>query len=309
MLRLAHRILSSGTVEICQNGGMKLRDASALIRASVTRLREGCEIIIADNVFEYLADLAGGGELHYTAKDFPCIMPPFPMTWIEFRSETPYARFDEVLSLHEMGCLVSFHEGAKDIPAEWRENHPEIAHELQLSLWSVMKGKPMFLCTLHSMPIDKHGMPVMDFVPMCGPFGDPAMAKSMVVPIMMTLQFLNFRNVVQVDVTETEGPPAKWLRRMKQPELTYRMVQINPMKDMLRREGNVATEGLSRALHKVRGHMVTYTEERPLFGKYPGTFWVPAHERGDSKNGVVAKDYRVSPLLAGVPFPKANQKT
>lgn len=42
-----------------------------------------------------------------------------------------------------------------------------------------------------------------------------------------------------------------------------------------------------------RGHFSTYTEDRPLFGKVSGTFWVPSHVRGSAKQGVVVSDYNV----------------
>lgn len=45
--------------------------------------------------------------------------------------------------------------------------------------------------------------------------------------------------------------------------------------------------------HSVRAHYATYTKERPLFGKYAGRFYVPAHFRGGINNGVVSKDYKI----------------
>jgi hypothetical protein len=46
-------------------------------------------------------------------------------------------------------------------------------------------------------------------------------------------------------------------------------------------------------LHLCRGHLKHYTEEKPLFGKYSGTFFIPAHVRGNKKNGVVIKNYKL----------------
>lgn len=46
-------------------------------------------------------------------------------------------------------------------------------------------------------------------------------------------------------------------------------------------------------LHMVRGHFVTYTKERPLFGRVVGTFYRTPHFRGDASKGVVTKDYRI----------------
>ena len=52
--------------------------------------------------------------------------------------------------------------------------------------------------------------------------------------------------------------------------------------------------GIKKALHICRGHFVTYTPKHPLFGKYVGTFWKPDHVRGNAKNGIVLKDYKVN---------------
>jgi hypothetical protein len=67
------------------------------------------------------------------------------------------------------------------------------------------------------------------------------------------------------------------------------------MKRILKTEGNIESEGLKRALHICRGHFSTYSEEKPLFGRVAGTFWIPAHTRGQIKEGVVISDYKVSP--------------
>lgn len=52
-------------------------------------------------------------------------------------------------------------------------------------------------------------------------------------------------------------------------------------------------EASERALHLVRAHYVRYTEERPLFGRVVGTFFKPAHFRGNREMGVIQKNYKV----------------
>jgi hypothetical protein len=72
----------------------------------------------------------------------------------------------------------------------------------------------------------------------------------------------------------------------------YYVLQIEPMKKVLSEEGNIEHEGLERALHICRGHFRTY-DEKPLFGKIKGTFWVPQHMRGKAENGIIHKDYDI----------------
>jgi hypothetical protein len=51
--------------------------------------------------------------------------------------------------------------------------------------------------------------------------------------------------------------------------------------------------GWSNAFHVCRGHFKTYTPERPLFGKFTGTYWWESSLRGNSDIGIIEKDYKV----------------
>lgn len=110
---------------------------------------------------------------------------------------------------------------------------------------------------------------------------------------MMTLSFMHCKNVV----IEPVNPPADLNRERKKaglkPFLRYHTINIEPMKKVLRTEGNIEANGLKRALHICRGHFSHYSEEKPLFGRIAGTFWIPSHVRGSAKEGVVISDYNV----------------
>lgn len=49
------------------------------------------------------------------------------------------------------------------------------------------------------------------------------------------------------------------------------------------------------AFHLCRGHWRTYGENEHglLFGKYAGTYWIPAHARGAREEGTVDKSYAI----------------
>jgi hypothetical protein len=83
--------------------------------------------------------------------------------------------------------------------------------------------------------------------------------------------------------------------RAKKPVVTFRTIDIQPATRVLQEEGHISMNGLARALHICRGHFAHYTAERPLFGKYTGTFYRPMHLRGRADQGIVIKDYRVHP--------------
>jgi hypothetical protein len=46
-------------------------------------------------------------------------------------------------------------------------------------------------------------------------------------------------------------------------------------------------------VHLVKGRMRSYSVERPLFGKWAGSWWWQPYLRGHAKNGFIGKDYDV----------------
>ncbi len=104
------------------------------------------------------------------------------------------------------------------------------------------------------------------------------------------LSFMHCKNVTVNEHADRRSP--RWHEQHGIPICKFKTLDINPMREVLRRDGKSDEVGLQRALHICRGHFATYTEEHPLFGKYVGTFFRPAHVRGQSEAGVVVKDYK-----------------
>jgi len=115
-------------------------------------------------------------------------------------------------------------------------------------------------------------------------------------PAMLAISFMHCKGVTKT-IDATANPDDKWLRRKLLPQFKYHILEINPFKDVLRREGQSEQTGIKKALHICRGHFCTYTAEKPLFGHFVGTVWKPSHVRGDIKAGAVVKDYSVSPPI------------
>jgi hypothetical protein len=114
-------------------------------------------------------------------------------------------------------------------------------------------------------------------------------------PAAFAISLMNCKNVT---IQPVDVPPEVRRDRKKQgkrPLVRYHVLDIEPMRKVLRSEGQSDSVGLRRALHVCRGHFATYSEDRPLFGRpgLHGRFWMPAHVRGSAREGVVAKDYRV----------------
>lgn len=129
------------------------------------------------------------------------------------------------------------------------------------------------------------------------------LASSFGIPAFFAISLAHCSNVGQVEqqgryASRQERRLAE--RRGDPPPHKYYTLEIGGMTKHLNGEGNAKRDGLQRAMHICRGHFSTYTEDKPLFGKYSGRFWVPAHVRGSSDAGRIIKDYRVNAPKGGV---------
>lgn len=110
----------------------------------------------------------------------------------------------------------------------------------------------------------------------------------------LTLLFMNAKNIG----SERHDPPQvlnkKRIKRGKQPLFSFYTLKIFPM--VAGRKGITSANDPthSNRVHLCRGHFRVYTKDAPLFGKFAGRFWVPAHARGKKQLGMIAKDYEVA---------------
>lgn len=114
---------------------------------------------------------------------------------------------------------------------------------------------------------------------------------------LWSFRFANCRNVELREVLPTRQQ-RRLAERRGEPIHTYHELVINPNLTK-RSQGMAGKPGPSQGLvrqHICRGHFATYSEERPLFGKYAGRFWVPATVKGNPERGVVDKDYRIGQI-------------
>ncbi len=113
---------------------------------------------------------------------------------------------------------------------------------------------------------------------------------------------LSCKNVITVDLPSSELPETKWSRRQgeKIKGLIFKTLQIDGFGSSGPRAESGEPSGAHNRFHICRGSFAEYTAERPLFGKYTGRFWRPAHVKGSKEVGEVVKDYEVGPR-AGVP--------
>jgi len=126
-------------------------------------------------------------------------------------------------------------------------------------------------------------------------------------PLLATWAFLNLERGVELVTREPSEKLARQFRKKRGGELrSYHELALT---DELRRivDGALSKgESLAQALHTVRGHNVTYTPERPMFGipGRHGTFHKGSHIRGSAEAGEVVKDYVVHEPTDGPAEPR-----
>lgn len=110
--------------------------------------------------------------------------------------------------------------------------------------------------------------------------------------LLLALNFLHCKNVTVIEqplradeVRVRKAEERDWFEK-------YYTLQIDPITKILDTKGQAQTKGIKHALHICRGHFKTYGS-KGLFGRYPGTYFWPAHVRGDAKRGVIHKDYSI----------------
>jgi len=112
--------------------------------------------------------------------------------------------------------------------------------------------------------------------------------------LILALSFLHCKNVELVKNPLRAIEVRERRKQNKDYFEEFYTLKIDPMKRILDTDGQAGTKGLKYALHICRGHFKTY-DGKGLFGKYPGTYFWPAHMRGDGKVGKIYKDYTVEP--------------
>jgi len=276
----------------------------------------GLPVFEVTNVHEYLA--VNEKKFMESVRDaIPCAIPPFPDCWMEFRSaDTSWVCGSAV---RQVGCLLS----SWDIRDRDVRERAEALRRLNVPpervdgvvgdlCWLVLgvfglrtnDGNVGLGSGFTWLFLDREGRILKPMLPgfsvdqdlTAGEMEAAAMiALKFMAVIAMACSFLSCRNVRRVE-NEPDAKLQKARQRRGKPPLTkYYTLEIEPMKEVLRREGRSEEVGLKKALHICRGHFATYTEEKPLFGRpgATGRFWIPSHVRGSKDAGEIRKDYSI----------------
>jgi hypothetical protein len=106
---------------------------------------------------------------------------------------------------------------------------------------------------------------------------------------LFALSLLHCKNVnAEKSLPADARLQASRARRGKSPLFRFHTIKVGGVPSMPGHGRNGPHE--APAFHICRGHFKKF-DERPLFGKFRGTYWWPTYARGDEKKGVVEKDY------------------
>lgn len=280
---------------------------ATLDESSRLKVTEDLQVIHADNVAEFF--YTGDEKADWTYKGFPNLAPPFDHFWIEYP-------LPELLNINGrmqpsgLGGLgrIGFEWRAMDA-STFRHNHRteyglDTVVQTPHARWILAANvfaRPGTVGLLIAVDGEGHGVQSAsgdNLFLMVQPGLEPWARiltqhfVTIVGPVFLTLSLMHCRNVERVP--KISSPKRSRGAYRNQSRFTYHTLNIAPMRRVLETEGQSQTLGMQRALHICRGHFATYTD-RPLFGKYRGTFWVPMHVRGAVEAGRATKDYNVKP--------------
>lgn len=287
---------------------------------------KGRTVISLDNVSNYFWE---NWEKGWSFADFPTLAPPWDVFFAEWKQpKVPsFMQSESVKKRTEDGeARLTEHGGfsgpmpdaygalvvAHDVREE--EKYKELLVELPSARWDLM----LFLFAEYERvtfgPIGRLNLLLDDQGILFGarvgkisatasvPGGFPSLNAELMcrdqwisscMPLFLGLSLANCKNVQRKENVPAPKVSKKHERRYGNPSTRYYTLEIATMTDSLEKEGGVSQNGLKKALHICRGHFATYAPEKPLFGKYSGTFWKPQHVKGNKKHGEVVKDYAV----------------
>lgn len=259
---------------------------------------ESCELFDTSNVAEYLFS-SDERDVFDVARDFPTIRPPFPSIWFE-RCAVPSMNVGGRLTKPVLGQPASLRSGTY----VFSEEQPDGGTFLSFFTFFLKNKMAVLYPVVYGLQIDRLGQIV------AAQNGSPYIAivsksitqedaqdlseslVSVVGYVLLSLSFLNCKNVT-IQRRYTNDHVAK-ASRQKQNGIRYHVLKIDPMKQVLRSEGQSDSIGLKMALHICRGHFKDYSKGGGLFGKYKGLYWWDSYVRGELSNGAVVKDYSVN---------------
>lgn len=289
----------------------------------------GSTIVSANNVSKFLYE--GTDKEEWKFSDFPCVTPPFDTMFVQWN--TP----DKIVSdkfgiitghriIKTYGILIRALKIDGRLPEAIRDNDRlnKFREYEAKGKWlnagtvyqHVYDGRIQYLFSIMWMndqngaifDLDNGKTSILFMVPndemqmMIEHFGSEkdlahSLEAVMYVPFL-TLSFMHCKNTILQTQTHSEKLQKARRSNGKKILLTYKVLDIGPVRSILKSAGKMGEVGLKRSLHFCRGHFKDFREETGsagLYGKYHGLFWWDMHKRGNAEKGIIVKDYNVNP--------------
>lgn len=281
-------------------------------------IMRNAQVIIIDNVAKYFYE-DSSKEL-WLDNDFPNIAPPFEEFWMEFEnprfsnSEGNIIKYARWFSDGITGALfkaISIDNMPMEVRQKTLSQFANAKWGLAIALFMELKGEIIERGSA-SLLIDyegkiitksKYGHISQKSASLSGshnPDDVVAGIYSQIEPCFLALSFMHCKNVTIKKKAIPKGLIHKAQKKHGYIPVRYHVLDIEPMKKVLRYEGNAEKTGLKMALHICRGHFKDYSKGGGLFGKYQGLYWWESHVRGSIGQGVVIKDYNVNPPIGNM---------
>jgi len=209
--------------------------------------------------------------------------------WTDADLRLPYdcCYFDMFATFGKCAALVA-KTGTRELPV-W-----EIAmffHLSRFSRWSLFPYRlsvkdPSAIgeCTIYSTP---SRLDAMYDVIVC------KIRNVIATALTSGIVLLNCKNIVTETILPPEALNKKRRRSGKQELLSYHVLNVTVPSSKHGYRG-AAEQPSHNRVHLCRGHFKEYTAAHPLMGRLVGRYWWQPHVRGQNRQGVVMKDYKVT---------------
>jgi hypothetical protein len=266
------------------------------------------EIFDVSNVAEYM----DASEKIWDMKDF-ILLPPYNRMWMEYRYN------QDILS--DSICCGAYIEAVDFVNSSMYISSLLEKHKITIpyysgkyNIWSIIMIYPFeneyIPVTAYMMVVEKQSKKLANMYDISGLI-DGIYVKDIgeklpesMLPFLLSITLLNCKNVS----TERHTPTPKWKKICTKkhgiPPVVFKTLKVDMFRSVKKTDRKPEDNlGLRRKLHAVRGHLIrghirTYTKEKPLFGKVVGSFfvegyWKNSHHRGNMEEGMVIKDYKL----------------
>lgn len=279
---------------------MLFEDISRIIPPdnAMHKFLDDAEVIYAQNVYEYFAN----EKRDWGADSFPNVAPPFDNMFIEWKhsGDKKYSFGAWVVSFdadeHDFSTFPEPFNQMKPIDPKWVCNYIFFSMADD-KIAKIDQNEDAYHYAHWIMAVDSQGniCNQRETQGKCAMFRYPEGASDMLwwainIPLL-TISFMHCKNVTLV---EKAPPKGAGKRNRYGPRIRYHVLEIEPMKKILKSEGQSEKTGLKLALHICRGHFKDFSKGKGLFGRHKGMFWWDSQVRGNVSQGVVDKDYSIN---------------